>query len=87
MGLLTQFYRAGHDEPAPLCWGWWHVGCFQAAYDAEVEVRDARDASEQAPRLSSLVEYTFTQDHRFEDPSDGEVLEIHAGDMFRWWRE
>lgn len=78
MPLVTQFQR-DNGELVSLHWGWWHLDCFHLAYEAE--------QGTEAPRLSSLTEYTYTDEHTYTDETDGEVLEIAVGDTFRWWRE
>jgi len=78
MPVATSFQRAGSDHLEVLHWGWWHLDCFSSAYHKE---------QPEGPKLSSLYEYTFTQEHSYTDESDGEVLDIHVGDIFRWWRE
>lgn len=77
MSLRTQFER-NDGTLESLNWGWWHLSCFADAHEAEVGPE---------PRLSSLTEYTFTDNHIFLDPTDLEVLEIRIGDKFRWWRD
>jgi hypothetical protein len=82
MALLTQFYRAGDDEPAkmPHGWGWWHVQSFVDAYNSEnPEPREVE--------LTALTEYVYTDSHMFTDETDGEVLLICPGDRFVWWRD
>jgi hypothetical protein len=45
------------------------------------------EGHESHQRLSSLTQYKFHGTHTFTDESDGEVLTIVPGDVFKWWRE
>jgi len=74
--MNTTFTRA--DGSAVLLrWGMWHLTVFAHAIEAEGgEWKDAFSPG-----------WTFTAEHRYEDPDDGERIEILVGDRFTWcWR-
>ena len=77
MAMMTQIVDAGETEPRKLPHGWgaWHLTVLNEALKREgADLKQAFDPG-----------YVFTQEHRFEDPEDGERITLHVGDTFRWW--
>jgi hypothetical protein len=69
--IYTNFTR--HDgSPVSLRWGGWHRNCFLSAYHAESGKY----------RLPDNGRYTYSRQHLFVDPEDGEVLIINDGDTY-----
>lgn len=71
-------------------WGYWHVYCFGEAYCKEQGLDpnppDSEWDSKTNPGSALLFgapfeKYTYTQDHTFRDPSDGEIMTIKKGDF------
>ena len=77
MPMSTQFQR-NDGTLENLRWGWWHLGCFVEAYDVE--------NPDNKVGLSEINGYVYTQEHKFVDESDGEILVIRPGDSFHCWR-
>ena len=79
--LRTNFTR--HDgTPVSLRWGGWHLNCFYGAYHAETGVYRLPALIDETTGLTTGVSYTYTTNHEFTDPDDGEILVIHAGDTY-----
>lgn len=73
MALQTQIVRDG--APIPLAWGFWHVTVMQRAADAE------------GVDIIKTGYHVMKNDATYEDPFDGEVLALKAGDQLKMWNE
>lgn len=80
MPLNTQI-KDETGKPLTLNWGWWHVTCMMEAAKAEAGVDDF-----QKTELWDKGEITLKNRHGYEDPSDGERLELKPGYTLSMWR-
>jgi hypothetical protein len=84
MPLHTQIERDG--QPLELRWGWWHVQCMQEAAILDVSKDWGIEAPwEQTPLYLKGVQMLHNG-VTFEDPSDGEILELKPGDVLHMSR-
>jgi len=70
-------------------WGKWHLTVLFHAMCQEKGITDSETAKDAliAKEVEYFpAEYTYTQEHSYQDPADGEVLHIHKGDTYRCWR-
>ena len=85
MALLTSITDRDTDRPRkmPHGWGWWHVERM-----AEV-IRIEMGLPEDTAILTVLNQcpHEVRQPHVFTDPTDGEVLALHPGDVLDAWRD
>ncbi len=80
--IHTNFTR--HDgSPVSLRWGGWHLNCFYGAHHAETGKYRLPECFRNTPDgLTTGLAYTYTRQHLFVDPEDGEILIINAGDTY-----
>lgn len=62
-------------------WGYWHLGCIIAGYEAENDFSEDHFTS-----YDEMHRYEFVKRHGYEDPEDGERMEILSGDYFTFSR-
>lgn len=78
MPLQTQIIRNG--EPLALRWGGWHLSVMQDA-----AVQDSHVEWAETP-LHETGRQVLTHDYSYIDHTDGEVLDLLAGDELVMWR-
>ena len=80
MPLMTRIVRDGEPLAMPYGWGWWHVSVMQHVSEQETGAEWPNTPLGESGRQALANAYTY------EDPSDGEILELRVGDELEMWR-
>ena len=88
--LNTRIIKKETGSSLELKWGWWHVETMAACAALDEGLLSEEEYTNLKPiprsKLHSTGRHVVTTDRRFEDPTDGEVLDLVEGDTLEMWR-